>query len=455
MSKDKSEDKGSHWKKKSQRQSLEIRRLNSRNKELTASRDKWKKKCQWLKNCQGLVPKSGALGYGSARGHQYALWVVEYCIRMCCYGGTSLRCCREGLRCLVLVLGLELRVPSHTSIRNWQLKLGWLRHHEGPPLSLGGRWAVIADESVAFGTERLLVVLGLDLSVWRFDRSPALSDVRVLYMGSSSEWKSPAVSAALKQATGGLEVVQAVSDGGNNLLRAFELCSFLHVPDCSHAVANILERHLDKDENFKCLGVLAGQLRQCWATSQHTAWCPPQKRGKSRFLNVFALFEWAGKILRNADKLPQAVREKTEWLFENAGFVGELCQIARIVKSLFALLKSKGACARSLEKAQQLIKGHQPDRPVGRICQDIQKYLDVLAAKSLGHDKSLLCCSDIIESLFGRFKYRAKLNQGVTDTALTIHLLNGKLDARTLKTALESVQLDQIKNWKIVKKNEG
>ena len=447
MSKDKGKDKVADLKNQTRLLRLEIKKLRSRNKELKSSRDNWKQKYKKVKEgaCMG---RSGHLKL-KAKGHRHALWVNEYCLRLCQYGGTSLRSCRESLITLSLVMGLSLSVPSHVSIRNWQLKLGYYRHGQRDARGIrAGQWALIVDESITLGAERLLVVLGLDVGRWGFERCLGLGDVEVLYMGCGKEWKKEDVQKALESASSGLEVIQVVSDRGSNLLNAYKLSSMLYVPDCSHDFARILERHLSGHPLFKAMNEWCGQLRQCWTTSQHARWCPPRYRGKSRFMNVFPQVKWAERALKSEAEMARAVREKMEWLFQNRVFVEGLCSIKKLVEKVLKCLKVKGASLVAIQQARLAGEEENWDDTGKKIWHDILAYLDELKEKYLKVKQPLLCCSDVIESLFGRFKYRVNPVNGISDMALAIPILCGKVSKPEIRTALENTKMKEVKLWK-------
>ena len=445
MSEDKSEAKSNPWKEKAKLRQKENASLRKRLKEVAASRDGWKKKHQSLRHDMGKI--CGA----KPRGHHFPMLVVELCVKLCRYGGMSLRCCEHCLMCVSTALGLG--VPSHVSIRNWLLKYGYylLLGRGGAPPS-GGRWALIVDESVTIGTERLLVVLGLEIGGWGFKRPPALEDVQVLHLEVRGEWKGEAVGEVLKGVISGRQVVQGTSDAGRNLLNAFELCGVVHLPDCSHAFAAILERHLGNEEQFKELGTLNGQLRQYWATSQYAKWMPPKHRGKSRFMNVFPVVRWTEKILAQESVLPPTVRQKAGWLFEHREFLQDLSHLRKMVTQVLSVLKQQGACTGSLQTAQLFLSKTMEGAStrVRSIGKKIEEYLQQLRSRITDDESAYLCCSDIIESLFGKFKYA--LNPAnpseITERALIIPYFCGSLDAKDVKLALENVTNEQVKNWR-------
>lgn len=445
MSEDKSEAKANSWKKKAKERQEETAKLRKRLGEVTASRDNWKKKHRSLKDS---IAKSGG---PKPRGHHYPMLVVELCIKLCRYGGMSLRCCEHCLRCVSATLGTG--VPTHVSIRNWLLKFGLYRlERQGDAPSKDGKWALIVDESVTIGTERLLVVLGLEIGGWQFKRPPSLEDVQVLHLEVRNEWKGEAVGEVLGKVVEGRQVVQGTSDAGRNLLSAFGLCKIPHFPDCSHALAAILERHLGNEDEFKELGTLNGQLRQYWATSQYAEWMPPKHRGKSRFMNVFPVVKWAEKILAQEAVLPPPVRKKADWLFEHREFLRDLSHLRKMVTQVLSVLKQQGACTKSLQTAQLFLSKTMEGAStrVRSIGKKIEEYLQQLRSKITDDETAYLCCSDIIESLFGKFKYA--LNPAnpseITERALVIPYFCGGLDTKEIKLALENVTNNQVKNWK-------
>lgn len=72
-------------------------------------------------------------------------------------------------------------------------------------------------------------------------------------------------------------------------------------------------------------------------------------------------------------------------------------------------------------------------------------------------NKRILCCSDIIESYFGKYKEVVKSNKsvGVTDLCLTISCLTSTHDFENTKESLEEVKVRQINEWRNKNVGEG
>ena len=62
---------------------------------------------------------------------------------------------------------------------------------------------------------------------------------------------------------------------------------------------------------------------------------------------------------------------------------------------------------------------------------------------------TILCCSDVIESLFGKFKNRNQqgTTQGITDDMMVMTLFNGDFNQEQIFQAMEKVKLADIDVW--------
>jgi len=95
----------------------------------------------------------------------------------------SLRCCRHCLCCLSVCLGLQLNVPSHSTLRIWLCKCGVYRIEKKqlPPRN----YVIIVDESINFGSEKILLILGVEIATYKWNGSLTHQDMEVLFMGVS------------------------------------------------------------------------------------------------------------------------------------------------------------------------------------------------------------------------------------------------------------------------------
>ena len=64
--------------------------------------------------------------------------------------------------------------------------------------------------------------------------------------------------------------------------------------------------------------------------------------------------------------------------------------------------------------------------------------------------ENLICCSDIIESLFGKIKYSVNTNSsfGMTEFSFALASIGNKNNAEYIKKAMENTTEKKIKTWK-------
>jgi hypothetical protein len=255
-SKGQGKSKDKTWKSKAQQRGQANKALLKRQKELIASRDLWKSKYQSQLQKSGLT---GVLAGKKAKGHQYSLLLVLLVVELQKYGTMSLRSCRHCVANLVLYMDLSCRVPSHNSIRNWVCKSGYYRiKSSGEGID---KQVIYVDESIAFGGEKILLILGIGSQNIAQDRSVKHKDIEVLYVGVSQEWKSETIAAQLAIIGQQRGICYIVSDEGNNLCKAYKLGNYVHIEDCTHVLANHLKHIYQKNELFEGFRKLIGKLR--------------------------------------------------------------------------------------------------------------------------------------------------------------------------------------------------
>jgi len=64
--------------------------------------------------------------------------------------------------------------------------------------------------------------------------------------------------------------------------------------------------------------------------------------------------------------------------------------------------------------------------------------------------EGVICCSDIIESIFGKFKNNQKRNpeKGITIGCLDLVNYGQKIDKLTLRKAMEETKIIDLKKWR-------
>ena len=445
--------------------SKQLRTAQQRIRELTKSRDNWKQKYKTLKSqhtsLQKQQSKRSTINSSQVtciprmfktdipKHHSFPTQVIMLCIWIRQQGNCSLVTCVQVLRIMSMIFHLSLRIPSKNSIHNWEKKLGHYRVHL-PPVEQS-RWAVIMDESISIGAQKLLLILGVNLPTYSFGGALTFQDVQVLDLSVGTCWTSDLIQKRLRGLQDrGYLLEYGLSDGGKNLVKAFELCGLDWISDCSHAFGNMLKRHYQKEAIFEAFTSQSNRFRQQVSISNAAILMPPKQRQKGRFLNLFPLSDWGYKMLRllqdNDSGLTQEQREKLAWLTHYQDFIIELHRNTSTINRLSKLLKTQGLGLETHQECQKILANQMSST---WLQQQVHDYLEENLSK-IGIHSRLLCCSDVIESIFGKYKNQVgKLADPIiTDACLGIANLSQNFQLEEIKNAMEQTRMVDLIEWK-------
>lgn len=313
-------------------------------------------------------------------------------------------------------------------------------------------WIIIVDESIGIGQEKVLVILGIRQSQIDFTRPLMLQDMEPITVRSREHWTGKDVSSELRIVQQKLGTVKyAVTDGGSALRSALSEVSINQVYDITHAIAIFLQRMYEGDDSFKDYTHQAGQMRYKLCCSKYAHLIPPNQRTKSRFLNIDTISKWGLNVLKalKNNSLSAEDRLKLQWVMGNKLLIKELDKIMAVVKKISILLKTEGLSWQAISKCVSWLRKFKS----GKLKQFREYMLNYLTenSKLIKHRKEkLLCCSDIIESSFGRYKNELSKNpmSGITDLVLIIPALTVKLTSDAVNAAIDNCTVKNIELWK-------
>ena len=230
-------------------------------------------------------------------------------------------------------MGLNLRIPSHVSLRWWICKSGYYRIETKPVERLA--YVVYVDESIVMGGQKLLLVLGILESSIGYNKGLDFSQMDVLWVGSGGSWKGETISKVLQEINQKYALSYVVSGNGTNLRRAYELSNCVHVEDCTHCLAGILKGIYQDDTVFESFSKSANSLRTHWFLSKEkSVYLPPTQRGKVRFATIFPVVEWAQKWINQWTEIPPEVQQDLVFLMESKALIAQLANLQNTVSAL-------------------------------------------------------------------------------------------------------------------------
>jgi len=460
---DKYMDKLSNWREKAKRRSKKIGSLKKRIQEIIESRDKWKAKYKKVKAENYRLRKSLATRIKEEKKevvkkekekekpkyHSYSIQIIMLCMFLRQKGNCSLRSTSSILRIVALILDLELSYPSRSSIQNWEKKLGYSRLKKES--KKGKKWVLIIDESISIGKQKILLILGVEVSNYKMNSALRFKEVSVLCIAIGSSWKGESIAAEIKKIKARkFSILYSVSDEGTNIAKALKISKIRHIKDCTHSIGNLLKKQYKDNELFVLFRKKCGELRREVYLGENAIIIPPKQRTKGRFLNLQPLSNWAYKMLllleKEGDELSPEQREKLSWLKEYKILVLEIYMQCKTMNELFKIMKNKGLSAQNIEVCKEILnKSNVTDF----FKKGVEEYMATNLKLAI-NENVLICCSDIIESYFGKYKglLSQTSSQVITDSCLCIANFSQNFNEKEIKRAMEEIKIVDLKNWK-------
>lgn len=442
----------------------ENRRLKQRNKSLLLSRRHQRSKVKFLRGEQKrhlrslkvLRQRSNFLGK-EIKGHGYGTGMVSLCIGLLVFGGCSYRGVRRVLLCIELELGINLGgLPSKSSIENWVEKMGLYRYEGAGSAIHEGAYAIILDESMSFGTARMMVALGIRPNK---DNKEGVRMEEVWLLGFSvrSSWKWGEVKDFLDevQQKMGSKAEYVVCDGGVNLKKAIKESGATRVCDCGHEMCKFMEQTYKEDARFKGWIEAVTKVRYQVYMTDTAYLIPPKQRTVARFINLSGVVKWAVKMLEAMAGLPAKEQDTYGWLKDHKDFIDEFEAAFQLNESIVKILKNEGLSNNTVAKCIKICQNAPQCIPQNHRKKIVDYLLEERGKLPQAGEPCWHASSDILESLFGTYKSKAPSNPmnevraGALKMALMTngHNLPGKAHNDTA-IALESISMRNLRKWK-------
>lgn len=358
-------------------------------------------------------------------------------------------------------------VPHFTSVINWTLRLGLGLLNQVKPIA--SPWLAIIDHSIDVGTKKALVVLRVRLDIFSSRQGALkLSDCECIGLEVSEivngEQVSQALSTIFAQSGAPVGIIKDCDATLNKGVRLYsesvEHKAIVVIDDLSHVMATALKKDYEHTEPYNAFTAwtqrVASQLRQ----TKLSFLIPPKLRKKGRFMSLGRLGKWGRKVLNQLNTTHQE-KETCLWksiqsalsdLDQHQAFIDDFARTTSLLSSIMEKLKNQGLKPTTYQQCQQLAEKFPHQSGVKK---SFLAWLDkhIALQKKLNercmNTVSLPISSDVIESLFGRFKHinernpQADMNRSV----LVIPVLCGTRSASTITQVLQQTPHIELQRW--------
>ena len=354
-------------------------------------------------------------------------------------------------------------IPHFSSIINWSYQIGKGLLNEVKKIDKP--WVAIADHSIDIGRKQVFVVLRVALDIFlQRDGAITLKECECIGVKVASRITGESVADDLEEffLKAG-EPVAIIKDNGSVLNNGVEIYKERYgsdidtIEDITHIIANSLKKQYEKTKQYKKYMTMlregATRLRQ----TDLAFLIPPKLRKKGRFQAISRLNSWSKKLIDKNIFSKKGRAKKGSLLSRLRGaftdfkllepFIKNFIKTTDITNKIMKLLKSRGLNISTYHQSMKLLKKLPRNSKTRKT---IRVWLDkhIKIQKKLA-PYPLPISSDIIESLFGKFKNRLERSpqSDMNRSVLLIPLLCGALDKERLSSILKNTKHKEVKEW--------
>ena len=351
--------------------------------------------------------------------------------------------------------GMFGKVPAYTSIGYWAQELGLSVYKESCSLFKDKRYALIIDESMMIGSEKLLLTLAVPAD--NEGHVITEKDIVIVDISIAKSWNGTTIEDVLKKVSEkiGHDPEYVISDNGSTIGKAVRDAGYRHHLDISHSLGMFLERVYKNEPDFQELSKKVSDARLKYNMQEVAFIQPPSQRSIARFINMSKWIEWASRMQYVYHTLRDDIKSIYGFIPQNASLVDELSEVMSCINRIEKDIKNNGISHESAARCKQLVRntlmsGNERQHKIGTF---ILEYLD-RETSFMHEDESHNASTDTIESTFGVVKARKSDDKlaGVTPIILMMPLRLHFADKTrrvnfNFKERLETGRHCHIKEW--------
>ena len=364
------------------------------------------------------------------------------------------------LKVLSLCGILEIsRYPCCNTVQNWVSKMGLFTLENADTQLVNQEVILLIDESIRKGQEKQLLILSTPYQQ-SCKRPLSFSSVQVVYFGGGKTWNGDLIKGVIKQleADIGFKVKVILSDEDSKLKRASRLLTIPHLKDICHVVGTCLRRTFEKDVGYQAFIKDVSAYRSKGVNQSLSYLLPPNQRSKARFLNQASLVNWAAIILFKFDELSDKEKSFFKDLPAHQPIIRALKFAIAIAKEVSLPLKEQGLSVALLKMLRTRIavldklQVLEPDSHLSVFLKHLDGYMvEYQKFMEKQEVENIPVSSEIIESLFGKYKALSSPDKMVATTKLNLEISAICIDkakiSEQIESALEDVFMTDLEAW--------
>ena len=223
-------------------------------------------------------------------------------------------------------------------------------------------------------------------------------------------------------------------------------------------MALLLKKELESGEEYERFTKKCCQTRQKIQQTEIGYLMPPQQRSKSRYFNLDELLKWGNNIIKyldNREEKPEKEEEnnqkllsKLEWVKEYQESLSVWKEMIDLTRNIETKIKKEGLSKKLVKEFEKNYQTKLETEKNKRFREKIQQVLNQ-EISGIEKDERRIFSSDIIESLFGKYKLFSEKSplKEIRRMILTIPLATVEITKDLIKQALSNIKNSDIIDW--------
>ena len=393
--------------------------------------------------------------------------VIIPSVRLVMDAATSMR---GASRCIRVLLDISERQydvePSHTTIQNFLLRIGLYVMQQARRFAEDWIWLV--DHTIAGGTTKCLVVLGIRYADYVVLNRPLqhrdLEPIALVPVEKSNGEIVQGQLEGLRQTCG--TPLAILSDAGSDLKCGIDRFREKHaevIPlyDIVHAVSGMMKKLLESDEKWDAFRQACCRCANSIRQSSLAHLKPPRPKTKARYMNIDREISWGSRAMqilqrvrrgdlteRQQQRLPQELIEsKLDWLDDYAESIELWQELSRLAQQSCTVVRRYGYGAKALQILESTL-GEPTQEKSKQLVEQILAHMKRQCAE-MGNHSRLPGSSEVLESLIGKGKRLMGFNNTNSLTAQVLAMATATADITSdcVRAALATCRIKHAQEW--------
>ncbi len=356
--------------------------------------------------------------------------------------------------------------PAHTTVQNFILRIGLYLLQQAQKWA--NDWIWIVDHTIAIGTLKCFVVLGIRQSDYlQLNRPLAHHDLEPLALIPVEQSNGAIVHGQFQELTAACGVPRAIlSDRGSDLKKGVELLHQEHsevvaLDDIVHLASRLIEKILKEDDRWEAYRKASCQCANAVRQSKLAHLKPPRPKTKARYMNIDREARWGVRALhvldrvrggnlneRQQERLPlPMVEQRFGWLDDYREEIELWQELSSIGQRSCRVIRGHGYGRETIE-VLQLELGTAKHSRSRDLSDKIIAQVEPLCEAATIYGK-LPGSSEVIESLIGKGKRLLGFSSGnsLTRQVLAMATSTAELTPKLVRAALSSCRMKHLIRW--------